>query len=683
MGISLVIEDPKQWCDDFVKQYREMERIYVEAHQVLPEKLLYVKTNPVRQPLCWYLGHTASFAMNKMRISGLISHYVDKELESLFAVGVDEMNWDSLLPDHDERLSIEKIYAFRTAVFDVVEEVVRRTITSPMCIEYHSREYVFPMIVAHTAIHFETSVANMIYLDPRTDLTPMDMFEPRLRCTRIEDNGFAHVSAGTVCIENSAAVDLRFMWDNETGRFTDDVPAFEIARCLISNAEYLPFVEEGCYSKKEYWTDEGWEMIKATKLSKPVTWLERNGDGYMIKLVDRVVEWAPDLPTVVTNHEATAFAKYMACKTGKKYALPTEGQYYRVLDLCDDLSKANHGLRHGCSMCAVDVFKHRIGDDYMFDLVGNLWYHASTTIFPFQGSQVQPYYIDFSLPTYGDDHTMLLGSSFLSTKNEAHPYSRYAFRPHFPQYAAIRLVINGEEPNTQYSSPRFTDKEVVHMLELEYAHNNNVSHASIAQQLARYVSGNVLHIGARTGRVCFEMAQLESVKSVIAIEQWAHYLAAADQIRQRGQCFYVMDLDLDGAELMREANFVQTEHCARKVEFVQCDAINPAPYFEARESFDTALFTFVDRCPTMEEHLRILYRHVKGRVIIFGDYRPVQGRRFDAIVDGEYVSREAGFQKLIEDAGFTVVDLQALPYLEQLSQHAVAISSGTIFVCEH
>ena len=56
----------------------------------------YVRANPLRHPLIFYYGHTAVFFINKLNVAGLINERIDPALESLCAIGVDEMSWDDL-----------------------------------------------------------------------------------------------------------------------------------------------------------------------------------------------------------------------------------------------------------------------------------------------------------------------------------------------------------------------------------------------------------------------------------------------------------------------------------------------------------------------------------------------------------------------------------------------------------
>lgn len=82
----------------------ELKKIFLgscELHELLfsiisDEQGFYVRPEPLRHPLIFYYGHTASVYINKLFDHGLISERIDPKMEAQMAVGVDEMKWDDL-----------------------------------------------------------------------------------------------------------------------------------------------------------------------------------------------------------------------------------------------------------------------------------------------------------------------------------------------------------------------------------------------------------------------------------------------------------------------------------------------------------------------------------------------------------------------------------------------------------
>ena len=44
----------------------------------------------------------------------------------------------------------------------------------------------------------------------------------------------------------------------------------------VSNKEYKKFIDDGGYTTKKYWCDEGWNFIKNNNISYPCYWNDEN-----------------------------------------------------------------------------------------------------------------------------------------------------------------------------------------------------------------------------------------------------------------------------------------------------------------------------------------------------------------------------------------------------------------------
>ena len=79
----------------------------------------------LRHPLIFYFGHTATFFINKLMLTRMIEERIDPHLESIFAVGVDEMSWDDLNDAHYDWPSVAEVRAYRdkvrTRVLDLID----------------------------------------------------------------------------------------------------------------------------------------------------------------------------------------------------------------------------------------------------------------------------------------------------------------------------------------------------------------------------------------------------------------------------------------------------------------------------------------------------------------------------------------------------------------------------------
>jgi len=81
----------------FVKTYDLYDKLF---DMLACDKAFYIKPEPLRHPLIFYFGHTAAVYVNRFYDSGILKKRVNPDLEKVFAVGVDEMDWDDLDSTH-------------------------------------------------------------------------------------------------------------------------------------------------------------------------------------------------------------------------------------------------------------------------------------------------------------------------------------------------------------------------------------------------------------------------------------------------------------------------------------------------------------------------------------------------------------------------------------------------------
>src|SRR5690606_29835752 len=71
-----------------------------------------------------------------------------------------------------------------------------------------------------------------------------------------------------------------FSFDNERNRHKVYLQEFSIASELVSNAEYLEFIEDGGYADFVYWHADGWEWVKKNNIAAPLYWHKVDNEWY-------------------------------------------------------------------------------------------------------------------------------------------------------------------------------------------------------------------------------------------------------------------------------------------------------------------------------------------------------------------------------------------------------------------
>jgi len=535
------------------------------------------KAISLRHPLIFYLGHTATFFVNKLLLTRLFTERINERFESMFAVGVDEMSWDDLDEQNYDWPTVEEVMAYRDQVRERILHVIEHApLTLP--IDWNNPWWAILMGIEHERIHLETS--SVLIRQQKLDwVTPDPRWKPWEETGEAPENTLIPVSAGQVNLGKSWD-DPIYGWDNEYGEHHAEVDAFHAAKYLTSNQEYLEFVEDGGYQEARYWSDEGWRWKTYAQRSYPEFW-RRNDETWQLRLMTEVVPMPWDWPVETNFHEAEAFCRWKAEKTGKNIRLPTEDEWYRLYAVSGPHDvrpmspwHANLHLDHGASSCPVNQFAH--GEFY--DVIGNVWQWTQTPTYPFDGFKVHPIYDDFTVPTFDDQHSLMKGGSWISAGNEAEVSSRYAFRRHFFQHAGFRYVC-GELKRTAPSSRYETDALISQYAELHYgdAHLGvpNFSKAlvsHIAPKLEGRNTRKALDLGCSVGRASFELSRY--FDAVQGVDFSTRFIQLAVQLAQTGRIQYALtdegELESFRTRTLKELNLDDV----KAPEFIQGDACN-------------------------------------------------------------------------------------------------------------
>ena len=120
------------------------------------DEAYYRKPISLRHPLIFYLGHTATFFVNKLMLAGLVQHRIDPRFESMFAVGVDEMSWDDLDERNYDWPRVAEVMAYRRSVRELVDGLIGKAPLN-LPLNWDNPWWAIPMGIEHERIHLETS----------------------------------------------------------------------------------------------------------------------------------------------------------------------------------------------------------------------------------------------------------------------------------------------------------------------------------------------------------------------------------------------------------------------------------------------------------------------------------------------------------------------------------------------
>ncbi|HHO42831.1 MAG TPA: 5-histidylcysteine sulfoxide synthase [Epsilonproteobacteria bacterium] len=609
---------PEKKKDEIRSYFEHTYRLYESLFELIVDKQgFYQKADPLRHPLIFYFGHTAVFFINKLKLAKLIDNGADPVIESICAIGVDEMSWDDLDEANYDWPTIESVKEYRQKVFDIVVSLIDR-LPLDLPITWDSPWWVILMGIEHENIHIETSSVLIRQL-PLEYIAASKKWGVNLQTnSTYPQNSLVQIPATDIILDKETTKSLYYGWDNEYGKHQASIPPFEASKYLVSNGEFLEFVTDGGYTTREYWDDEGWSWRQYHNTTMPRFW-RKVQNSYTLRTLCDEVPLPLDWPVEVNYHEASAFCKWLASKTNQHITLPTEDEYYAMVKFAT-LKEANIDLAH-TSSTPVDYYPH--GE--LYDVIGNVWQWTKTPIYPFDGFKVHHIYDDFTVPTFDGKHNLIKGGSWISCGNLADNTSRYAFRKHFYQHAGFRYI------NSSYNEHVASSEYIKDAIVSQYCHfgweENLLGVANYPKTCIETIkpylqdrrTQRAFDVGCAIGRSSFELATI--FDEVVGVDFSARFIQHAIALKETSTIRYFLTTEGE-LEEFHEVNLSDFgfDRYKDKVTFWQADACNLKPIFR---DFDLIFAgNLIDRLYDPKRFLDSLHERLNdgGLVVLTSPY---------------------------------------------------------------
>ncbi len=276
---------------------------------------LSAQSAPECSPGKWHLGHTSWFFEAMILAAEPGYQPVDPRFQQLFNSYYEALGQRVARDKRGllTRPSVEEVLAYRR---EIDRRMIRWLSKAP---PEGLSQYLFELGLNHDQQHQELFLMDMLHLMSCSPLDPAAYAEePRACPLAPAKGGMTRFDGGLVAIGHDGA---GFAFDNEGPRHKVWLEPFALANDLVTNAEWIAFIEDGGYQRADLWLADGWATVQTENWTAPLYWRHEDGGWTTMSLTGR----HPVDPAAPVRHislyEADAYAHW----AGKR--LPSEAEW--------------------------------------------------------------------------------------------------------------------------------------------------------------------------------------------------------------------------------------------------------------------------------------------------------------------------------------------------------------------
>ena len=290
------------------------------------------------------------------------------------------------------RPGVSEVYAYRAYVDGGMMELLSKEISDEL------RELI-ELGLNHEQQHQELLITDLKYTLGHNPIFPVYDESFNLLADSNTSYGWLAMEEGVYEIGHDGDA---FCFDNEMNKHRVYLHEFEISHALVTNGEYMEFMEAGGYSRFDCWLDEGWSWLNENQITSPLYWHKINGKWHYFTLAG-LKEVDPDaILGHVSYYEAQAYASWRGLR------LPTEFEWEAASENLD---------------------------------WGKRWEWTNSAYLAYPGFKTAAGAVGEYNGKFMINQMVLRGASVATAPNHSRKTYRNFFHPHFQwQYSGIRLA---------------------------------------------------------------------------------------------------------------------------------------------------------------------------------------------------------------------------------------------------
>lgn len=305
--------------NSLLARYTAVRRHTLALTEPLSDEDCGAQSMPDASPVKWHLAHTTwffeTFILERMERGFKPFHPAFRILFNSYYNGIGEKHprpQRGLLT----RPAMAQVRAYRADVDARIARLLAGELTAAQRAEL---AMLLTLGMQHEQQHQELILTDVKHLLAQSLLRPAYLDAPLAPAAAAAPLAWQRCEGGLIEIGHDGD---GFCFDNELPRHKQYVAPFALASRLVTNGEYLAFIEAGGYANAVLWLAEGWDWVRSQQLSAPIYWFRDEQGAWQEFTLHgaRPLDLSRPL-THISLYEADAYAHWAGAR------LPTEAEW--------------------------------------------------------------------------------------------------------------------------------------------------------------------------------------------------------------------------------------------------------------------------------------------------------------------------------------------------------------------
>ena len=406
----------------FNKFYEVRERTLKIVERLSVEDMV-IQCGYDASPMRWHLAHTTWF-FEKFLLRKFVKNYTvfDQSFDYLFNSYYETIGsyFPKELRGTQSRPIVDRILEYRMKIENDISSHIGE-------LQGKDALSIMELGINHEEQHQELMLMDIKYNFFNNPSFPAYMDSKPAKTGKAGKMTFRHHDPGLFEVGHSGS---GFSFDNETPRHKVWLDGFDMGERLVTNGEYLKFMEDGGYQDPTYWLSDGLAVSRKNNWKAPLYWVE-DEKGWKIFTLSGLQDLNLEEPVShVSFYEADAYATW----AGER--LPREEEWEVAFS-----GSRNHAYGNFMDSWYLHPLPIDENDNGTRQALGNLWVWTKSPYVPYPGSSPLPGSVGEYNHKFMANQMVLRGGSCVTPADHIRVTYRNFFQPDKRwEFSGIRLA---------------------------------------------------------------------------------------------------------------------------------------------------------------------------------------------------------------------------------------------------